>query len=123
MLKYTITVMGLFLASCGASETPGKITPPAIDLSSSAAENPQPKLSPVSRAALPPLPELFDCIRKERGMLIAAHRGGPAPGFPENALETMQRTLDVSTPVMEIDVAESQDGVLFLMHDLSLIHI
>ena len=62
---------------------------------------------------------LFDCVREANGTLISAHRGGPAPGFPENALETMQR-MAPTTPVLEIDVAESADGVLFLLHDSTL---
>ena len=66
------------------------------------------------------LPTFFDCVRTEGGMLIAAHRGGPAPGYPENAIETLQNTLGTATPIAEIDVAESRDGVLFLMHDRSL---
>ena len=66
------------------------------------------------------LPRLFDCVREDGGVLIAAHRGGPAPGFPENAVETFQHALDAGIPMMEIDVAESRDGVLFLMHDRSL---
>ena len=66
------------------------------------------------------MPAFFDCVRTEKGVLIAAHRGGPAPGYPENALETLQNTLSLGVPMMEIDVAESQDGVLYLMHDRSL---
>lgn len=66
------------------------------------------------------LPNFFNCVREEGGMLIAAHRGGPAPGYPENALETLQNTLNSATPIAEIDVAESRDGMLFLMHDRSL---
>ena len=53
-------------------------------------------------------------------MLIASHRGGPAPGYPENAIETLQYGLDQGILVHEIDVAESRDGVLYLMHDRSL---
>lgn len=67
-----------------------------------------------------PLPEFFDCVRESGGMLIASHRGGPAPGYPENAIETMQYGLDQGILVHEIDVAESRDGVLFLMHDRTL---
>lgn len=66
------------------------------------------------------LPGFFDCLREGRGTVIAAHRAGPVPGFPENAVETMANTLANATPVMEIDVAESRDGVLFLFHDRSL---
>jgi glycerophosphoryl diester phosphodiesterase len=70
--------------------------------------------------SLLPLPELMDRVREAKGLLIAAHRGGPAPGYPENAIETLQYGLDQGIRVFEIDVAESQDGVLYLMHDRSL---
>ncbi len=66
------------------------------------------------------LPQFFDCVRETSTMVIAAHRGGPAPGFPENALETLENTRLNATPIAEIDVAESRDGVLFLMHDRTL---
>ncbi|MDP1554405.1 MAG: glycerophosphodiester phosphodiesterase family protein [Hyphomonas sp.] len=64
-----------------------------------------------------PLPELFDCLRTQGGVVVAAHRGGFAPGYPENALETLQHGLDQGVRVFEIDVASSRDGVLFLHHD------
>ncbi len=67
-----------------------------------------------------PLPAFFDCVREEGGMLIASHRGGPSSGYPENALETLQYVTANATPVHEIDVAESRDGMLFLMHDRTL---
>lgn len=67
-----------------------------------------------------PLPEFFDCLRESNAVVLAAHRGGPAPGIPENAIETMQRALTNGVYVFEVDVAESRDGVLFLMHDRSL---
>ncbi|MEM9055196.1 MAG: glycerophosphodiester phosphodiesterase family protein, partial [Pseudomonadota bacterium] len=66
------------------------------------------------------LPAFFDCVREAEGMLIASHRAGPAPGYPENALETLQYARAEATILHEIDVAESRDGVLFLMHDRSL---
>jgi glycerophosphoryl diester phosphodiesterase len=67
--------------------------------------------------SLAPLPGLFDCLRETGGTLVAAHRGGGAPGYPENAIETMQYGLDQGIRVFEIDVATSRDGVLFLHHD------
>lgn len=66
------------------------------------------------------LPALFDCLRTEKGVAIAAHRGGPYPGYPENAIETFQHGYDKGVRVFEIDIAESRDGVLFLMHDRTL---
>ncbi len=83
---------------------------------------PQPEVTPgtFSNVGLRPLPELLDEVREAGGLLIAAHRGGSAPGFPENAIETMMHGWKQGIRVFEIDVAESQDGVLYLMHDRSL---
>ena len=50
----------------------------------------------ISAPALP-LPAYFDCVRENRGLLIAAHRGGPAPGYPENTLETLQHGLPTAS--------------------------
>lgn len=62
----------------------------------------------------------FDCLEEAGASLVAAHRGGPAPGFPENALETFAHTLAETPALLEIDVAQSSDGVLYLMHDDTL---
>ena len=70
--------------------------------------------------SLGPLPEFFDCVRETGGVLIASHRAGPAPGYPENAIETLEYATSQGMLIHEIDVAESRDGVLFLMHDRSL---
>lgn len=59
----------------------------------------------------------FDCLNDAGLALVSAHRGGPADGLPENALETLQATLAAAPALMEVDVAQSSDGVLFLMHD------
>lgn len=75
---------------------------------------------PAARFDLGPLPAFFDCVRESDGMLIASHRGGPAPGYPENAIETLEYATSKGIIVHEIDVAESRDGVLFLMHDHTL---
>lgn len=63
------------------------------------------------------LPAFFDCVREQGLTLVAAHRGGPAPGYPENAVETFQHLTDRIPALIELDVATSKDGVLFLMHD------
>ena len=54
--------------------------------------------------------------------LISAHRGGKSyAGYPENCLETMKYIKEsIPNALFEIDVASSEDGVLFLMHDSSL---
>ena len=103
MKRYAFSVLSLALITgCGAAPTAG------METGSDAAN--------ISRAALP-LPEYFDCLRKNKGMAIAAHRGGPDTGFPENAIETFQHGLDKGIRVFEIDIAETRDGVLTLMHD------
>jgi glycerophosphoryl diester phosphodiesterase len=63
------------------------------------------------------LPDRLDCLRKEHGVLLIGHRGGPTRDYPENAMETMERTLRAGTRGMEIDVAQTKDGVPILMHD------
>jgi glycerophosphoryl diester phosphodiesterase len=60
----------------------------------------------------------FDCLRTRGEAVVGAHRAGPAPGLPENALSTMAATLlRNSNALLEIDVQVSRDGVLFLLHD------
>lgn len=63
---------------------------------------------------------LFDCLEEAGAALVAAHRGGPSPGYPENALETMAALMADIPAIMEIDVATSADGALYLMHDDTL---
>lgn len=62
----------------------------------------------------------FECLEKEKATLVDAHRGGPKPGFPENALATLKSTLEIAPAVLEVDIATSADGVLFLFHDDTL---
>ncbi|MEM1151566.1 MAG: glycerophosphodiester phosphodiesterase family protein [Pseudomonadota bacterium] len=87
-------------------------------------QTPQDEGDVIAQATSPagpnPLPAYFDCLRENDALLMATHRAGPTPGYPENALETMQNALEASFIVFEIDVAESRDGVLFLMHDRTL---
>lgn len=52
--------------------------------------------------------------------LVSHHRGGPAPGFPENAIETMSNALRYGPGFMEVDVAQLADGTLILLHDKTL---
>jgi len=62
----------------------------------------------------------FECLEAEGVTLVSAHRGGAYPGFPENALETIEHVLETAPAIVEVDVATSADGVLFLMHDDTL---
>lgn len=56
----------------------------------------------------------------DRRPLISAHRGGPLPGFPENALETFENILNYAPCMIECDVRETEEGILILMHDETL---
>ena len=52
--------------------------------------------------------------------LVSAHRGGPTPGFPENAVETFENALNFAPALIELDVRQTADGRLVLMHDATL---
>ncbi|MEM1217925.1 MAG: glycerophosphodiester phosphodiesterase family protein [Bacteroidota bacterium] len=58
--------------------------------------------------------------KSDNPALISAHRGGPEAGFPENCLETFENTIGYAPSILEMDVVQSSDGVLYLMHDNSL---
>ncbi|MEM1139241.1 MAG: glycerophosphodiester phosphodiesterase family protein [Pseudomonadota bacterium] len=60
------------------------------------------------------------CLRAADIMLVSGHRGGPVPGFPENALETFANTLAHGPMLIETDVRMTRDGVLILLHDETL---
>ncbi|WP_439489970.1 glycerophosphodiester phosphodiesterase family protein [Algoriphagus sp.] len=53
----------------------------------------------------------------DRVPMVSAHRGGPYPGFPENAIETFANVLEYTPAIIELDVAMTKDGILVLMHD------
>ncbi len=62
----------------------------------------------------------FECLETEGATLVSAHRGGSYPGYPENALESMAAILGDTPAIIEVDVATTADGVLYLMHDDTL---
>jgi glycerophosphoryl diester phosphodiesterase len=62
----------------------------------------------------------FDCLARENATIVAAHRGGNAPGYAENALATFRHTFAAAPVALEIDVRRTSDGVLVLMHDDSV---
>lgn len=50
--------------------------------------------------------------------LVSAHRGGSGiPNYPENALETIQFLYDNEIRVFEIDIIQSSDRKIMLLHD------
>lgn len=59
----------------------------------------------------------FDCLRTSGSTIAAAHRGGPSPGYAENAVETFAHVASEVPALLEIDIARTKDGQLVLMHD------
>mgnify|MGYP001578456384 FL=1 len=52
---------------------------------------------------------------------ISVHRGGKGlVHYPENCLETLKYVNDNISAIYEIDVAQTKDGQLILMHDNSI---
>lgn len=56
----------------------------------------------------------------ERDIIISGHRGGMMPGFPENCIESCEKTLSLMPTFFEIDFSFTKDSVMVLMHDLSV---
>lgn len=107
---------GFFVAaSCGK---------PADPTASASTDAPAASTAPAGAASAPSvsaapakLSERLDCVRTSGGVLLIGHRGGPTRDYPENAIETFQRTFDAGTHAVEADIAETRDGKLVLMHD------
>lgn len=59
----------------------------------------------------------FLTYHERRIPLVSAHRGGPEPGYPENAIETFERSASKQPLIIECDIALSKDSVLVMMHD------
>ncbi len=72
-----------------------------------------------TRPAHVPLTEWFASTGPNAPRL-AAHRSGPAPGYPENALTTLERSARLGVLLIEVDVRASADDTLLLMHDRTL---
>jgi len=54
------------------------------------------------------------------GIRVVAHRGGVSLGPPENTLPAISRAIEVGADLIEVDIRESSDGHLVLMHDRSV---
>ncbi|MDX1418503.1 MAG: glycerophosphodiester phosphodiesterase family protein [Rubricoccaceae bacterium] len=66
--------------------------------------------------------DLAAALRWQPGapLLVSAHRGGPGPGRPENALATFEYALNFAPALIEADVRQAADGTLVLLHDATL---
>lgn len=62
----------------------------------------------------------FYSWKADRIPLVSAHRGGPYPGYPENAIATFEHIAEKTPAVIECDIAMTKDSVLVMMHDNTL---
>lgn len=53
-------------------------------------------------------------------VIISGHRGGMLPGYPENSIEAMEKTLSILPSFFEIDPQLTKDSIIVLMHDKTL---
>lgn len=65
-------------------------------------------------------PKAFYAWSQDRIPLVSAHRGGPYPGFPENAIETFANVAEKMPAIIECDIAMTKDSVLVMMHDYTV---
>lgn len=55
-----------------------------------------------------------------RDIVVSGHRGGMMPGYPENCIESCEKTLSMMPTFFEIDFSFTRDSVMVLMHDLTV---
>jgi len=68
-----------------------------------------------------PVSDLLDCAREADVTLVAVHRaGGFEPGIPENSLAGLRRAAELGAAFAEVDLRETADGEIVLMHDSTL---
>lgn len=110
-------LIGFFVATgCGEPADPTASASTEAPAASPAPATLSPAL-PATAASTAALSARLDCVRQSGGVLLIGHRGGPTRDYPENAIETFARTYAAGTKVMEVDIAETKDGKLVLMHD------
>ncbi|MCD8313002.1 MAG: glycerophosphodiester phosphodiesterase family protein [Bacteroidales bacterium] len=56
----------------------------------------------------------------ERPIVICGHRGGMVTGYPENCIESFEKTLTMMPAFFEIDPRLTKDDVIVLMHDATI---
>lgn len=57
--------------------------------------------------------------QKNDRILVAAHRGGHLT-VPENSLPSIDEAIHAGADIVELDIRETRDGVMVLMHDKNL---
>lgn len=81
---------------------------------------PQAVAEETASAETPAAAAYFTCAEEAGIPLLAAHRGGPSTGYPENALETLLNVDSQIPALLEIDIRRGPDGGLVLLHDETL---
>lgn len=118
-MRHLLAASLLALAACSGPNEP--TAPASTDAVANAPNAPKtPGVAPPATVGVigeQALSARLDCLRTSGGVLLIGHRGGPTRDYPENAIETFQRTYDAGTHAMETDISETKDGVLILMHD------
>lgn len=59
----------------------------------------------------------------DKPVIVSGHRGGLLPGYPENSIEAMEKTLTLMPSFFEIDPRFTKDSVIVLMHDDNLARV
>ena len=78
--------------------------------------------TPVDPAQINSIEDLQAYFRyhPERDIIISGHRGGMQEGYPENCIESCEKTLSQMPTFFEIDFSFTKDSVMVLMHDLTI---
>jgi len=93
------------------------------ELASAQGTGAAPKQLPKLKTLDPKTPDGLRNLFKYAGeppRFVAAHRGGPRKGFPENCVTTFENTLRHTPAMMEIDPRYTKDGSIVLHHDPTL---
>lgn len=97
--RFLLPLAGLLLAACGAQPA---AEPHYIDIA--------------DRARL----HAWFRYAPDRDIVVSGHRGGMLAGYPENCIESFEKTLTMMPSFFEIDPRMTRDSVIVLMHDATL---
>jgi glycerophosphoryl diester phosphodiesterase len=56
-------------------------------------------------------------LKENQQSVVIAHRGGIAPGFPENSMAAILRSTREVPVILEVDIMSTKDGIDILHHD------
>jgi glycerophosphoryl diester phosphodiesterase len=122
MAVFAVVVMHLYLELLGLDGVPGKRwNATAREARMNRRHIVLALIALLAAAALLVHQQLAD-LRIGRDVAITAHRGGAAHG-PENTLSAIYRAIDDGADMVEIDVQETADGVVVLLHDSDLMRV